>query len=238
LLAQPLTPVVVEQRIAQQGPTGDCVRNTKFAKALTASTKVLDEYALALVRAAKGQKIPDPKVGSAITTLRTGGASILPGIKTDDIDLVINGLEQLLDRNLRANQLRHIAHEVDAPLARVTKGLVPIFSDMSRCTSGTWCAVFSPETQDIKDVWGTLADSMQAGTPPQQRAATAPHPPEYFAAQWAVRSRFEEDVKAHEDALALGPAYAAALLAFQRQHAALIAVIDARVPDNTALFDR
>ncbi len=207
---------------------------------VTATAAVLEQYASELVRAGKGQKIPDPKVGTTIATLRQEHVSVLPGVKPADIDLVVNGLEQLLDRNLRANQLRHIAHEVDAPLMRVTTGLAAIFKDTSHCSagSGTWCSIFAPEAQDLKDVWGPLAQSMQAGTLRQQRAATEPHPPEYFVAQWEVRSRFEADVKAHEDALALGPAYADALLAFQREHAALIAVIDARVPDSTALFDR
>jgi len=35
LLAQPLTPIVVEDRIEKQGPTGNCKQNTDFARALT-----------------------------------------------------------------------------------------------------------------------------------------------------------------------------------------------------------
>ena len=217
LLLQRLTPTIVRNRLKNGRSTAQCGGIEVQTKALAASLKIINGYAAGMVRAAKGQTIPDAKVGGLFATFNAAntGASVLPGIKSDDVNTIFNGLEALLDRNLRANQLRHIVREVDGPLGRVTVGLVAIFGNTDNCTTAvTWCAVFHQESIDIEETWGKIASSSVV---PSVGGINAPHPPQYFAAQWEMQRRFEDDVKAHDDAVALGPAYADALQSVPRR---------------------
>jgi len=242
--AQPLNRDSIKRRLARRGPD-DCLASAAaFKTKLVASLGIIDDYGTALVRAAKGRAIPDPKLGElrdAFNSANPGGP-ILSAVKSDDINKIVGGIEALLDRNLRANQLRHIVREVDGPLSRVTDGLAPVFSDTAHCAfsrqAPTWCSLFDDEARQISRVWGAIADSVRANAEAATSGVNAPHPARFYFAQWDLRQRFEADVKAHDDAVQLGPAYALALRAFQKEHAAVRAVIDEQSSDSTAVFDR
>ncbi len=240
VLVQTLNPTVVAQRIAGVNPTGDCAPDRRFVRAVTGVTGVIDGYAKAIVAAAKGGTVRDPKLGATITSLRAANVAVLPGIQTADVDEVSGALEQLIGRNVAANQVRHIAHEANAPLARLTAGLTALLTNTSRCGTGagTWCSIFEPERKDLLETWTSVAQSMETSRSRARSRDAGGRTAASIASEWSVRDRFEADVKAHEDAVAAGAAYAAALRAFQTEHAAIIAAIDARAPDSTALFDR
>jgi len=245
----PLSPATVDARLARTKYPTDCVSNKALATALSSSLGIIDAYGKVLVRAASGRKIPDPKIGGLLAAFNAANpkGAILPKVKGADIDSIVTGLETLLDRNLRANQIVHVVKDVDKPLAAVTDGLVPVFSDTAHCdvSATTWCALFDEETQRLKKTWDAIAVSTHSTpepspspAPSRRPGALRAHPPDYFVAEWELQRRFEQDVKAHEDGVQLGVAYAEALRAFQKEHAALRVLIEQRSTDSTALFDR